>query len=437
MPQNRWRNTGQLKNQLQKFRLLPLHNIYYGWIIVGIIFLSSFASAVQLNPTLSVFIKPITNEFDWNRSDLAGAVTIGTIIGGIVASFVGPILDRFGPRWILSFSFLFLGTLVILLGQVEALWHFYIITICTRVLIQGFINITCQTVVARWFLKLRGRAMAMANMGQRFGTGVIPYFTQSIVINQDWRSAARSIGILTWILTLIPTTMWLKRKPQDMGLLPDGKLLNNTDLDEENNINNYEISYTLKDALKNRTFFILGGIATIASFVATGVNFNMIPYLTDIGMPADQAVAILLIWSLSGIPGLLIVGFLAERFSNKLILFGCYSLITFGVMLLTSIDTFADGIIFAILHGGSFGTSLLLQNLILANYYGPDSLGTLRGAIIPFQMTGNSIGPLVATIIYDTQGSYSQAMNLYIFLLFLILVAILFIRVPLRKRISQ
>ena len=51
--------------------------------------------------------KPITNEFDWNRSDLAGAVTIGTIIGGIVASFVGPILDRFGPRWILSFSFLF------------------------------------------------------------------------------------------------------------------------------------------------------------------------------------------------------------------------------------------------------------------------------------------------------------------------------------------
>ena len=103
MPQNRWRNTGQLKNQLQKFRLLPLHNIYYGWIIVGIIFLSSFASAVQLNPTLSVFIKPITNEFDWNRSDLAGAVTIGTIIGGIVASFVGPILDRFGPRWILSF----------------------------------------------------------------------------------------------------------------------------------------------------------------------------------------------------------------------------------------------------------------------------------------------------------------------------------------------
>jgi len=430
---NIWSNRKYLKGKIQKFNLFLFQDIYYGWIIVGVIFLSTIASAVQLNPTLSVFIKPITDEFNWNRSDLAGAVTLGTIIGGIVASFVGPMLDKFGPRWILSISFLFLGTLVILLSQVHTLWHFYIITICTRVLIQGFINLTCQTVVARWFLKLRGRAMAIANMGQRLGTGVIPYISQSIIINQDWRAAARSIGIITWVLTLIPTALWLKRKPQDIGLLPDGQLLNTDESNKEKEINNDEISYSLKDALKTRTFFILGVIATTGSFVGAGVNFNMIPYLTDIGIPANKAVTILLIWSLSGLPGSLIVGFLAEKFSNKAILFACYSIITFGIFLLTSINTYADGVLFAILHGASFGTSFFLQNLILANYYGPDSLGALKGALIPFQMIGNSIGPLAATIIFDTQGSYTKAMNLYIFLLFFILVVILFIRIPTKK----
>ena len=99
--------------------------IFYGWIIVAIIFLATTASAVQLNPTIGVFIKPITEEFGWTRSQMAGAVTVGTILGGVLAIFMGRIVDRFGPRWVLFTAFLTMGSMMLLMSRIEYLWHFF------------------------------------------------------------------------------------------------------------------------------------------------------------------------------------------------------------------------------------------------------------------------------------------------------------------------
>ena len=171
-------------------QLYSQKNIYYGWIIVGVVFLSTVASAIQLNPTIGVFVTPITAEFGWSRSELAGAVTIGTIFGGILAILTGRIVDKFGPRWVLFSGFLILGSLLIGLGNIQNLFHFYIITVISRMVLQGVINITCQTIVTKWFIRLRGRAVAIATVGERVGNGVVPFLTQIIIITQGWRTAS-------------------------------------------------------------------------------------------------------------------------------------------------------------------------------------------------------------------------------------------------------
>ena len=399
--------------------------IFYGWIIVAIIFLATTASAVQLNPTIGVFIKPITEEFGWTRSQMAGAVTVGTILGGILAIFMGRIVDRFGPRWVLFTAFLTMGSMMLLMSKIEYLWHFYAITIVTRMTLQGVINLTCQTVVSKWFVKLRGRAIAIANAGQRVGTGVIPYTAQIIIGTAGWRTAASSIGIIAWALTLIPAALWLRRSPEDLGLLPDGQeSLGKGQSEDSIRLEAQQLSYTLAEARRTRTFYLLGAAFTLSSFIGTGINFNLTPYLTDKGFAATDAVTILMVWSFSGIAGSLTAGILAEKLKNQFLSIGFYIGVASGIAMLLTVRDMPTGIIFAVIHGSFFGAALIMQHIMLANYFGSAWIATIRGVLVPWQLLGNALGPLAATLVFDTTGSYEAILFTYLLLHIIICIAI-------------
>ncbi len=399
--------------------------IFYGWIIVAIIFLATTASAVQLNPTIGVFIKPITEEFGWTRSQMAGAVTVGTILGGILAIFMGRIVDRFGPRWVLFTAFLTMGSMMLLMSRIEYLWHFYAITIVTRMTLQGVINLTCQTVVSKWFVKLRGRAIAIANAGQRVGTGIIPYTTQMIIGTAGWRTAASSIGVIAWALTLIPAALWLRRSPEDLGLLPDGQESPGKGENENSiRVESQQLSYTLAEARRTRTFYLLGTAFTLSSFIGTGINFNLTPYLTDKGFAATDAVTILMVWSFSGIAGSLTAGILAEKLKNQFLSIGFYIGVASGIAILLTVRDMPTGIIFAVIHGSFFGAALIMQHIMLANYFGSAWIATIRGVLVPWQLLGNALGPLAATLVFDTTGSYEAILFTYLLLHIIICIAI-------------
>ena len=119
-------------------------------------------------------------------------------------------------------AFLIVGSLFVAWSAVTTLWQFYAVIIITRLLLQGVINLTNQTVLAKWFVRLRGRALAYGNLGQRFGQGAVPVMAQLIISGAGWRWAAASLGIFAWGLTLIPVLLWMRRQPEDMGLRPDG-----------------------------------------------------------------------------------------------------------------------------------------------------------------------------------------------------------------------
>ena len=399
--------------------------IFYGWIIVAIIFLATTASAVQLNPTIGVFIKPITEEFGWTRSQMAGAVTVGTILGGVLAIFMGRIVDRFGPRWVLFTAFLTMGSMMLLMSRIEYLWHFYAITIVTRMTLQGVINLTCQTVVSKWFVKLRGRAIAIANAGQRVGTGIIPYTTQMIIGTAGWRTAASSIGIIAWVLTLIPAALWLRRSPEDLGLLPDGQESPGKGENENSiRVESQQLSYTLAEARRTRTFYLLGTAFTLSSFIGTGINFNLTPYLTDKGFAATDAVTILMVWSFSGIAGSLTAGILAEKLKNQFLSIGFYIGVASGIAILLTVRDMPTGIIFAVIHGSFFGAALIMQHIMLANYFGSAWIATIRAVLVPWQLLGNALGPLAATLVFDTTGSYEAILFAYLLLHIIICIAI-------------
>ena len=403
---------------------------YYGWVIVWITVLSSIASAVIVNPTIGVFVKPMAETFDWNRSVIAGAVAIGTISGGLIGLGVGPVIDRFGARWVLFVGFLAMGGFFVAWSQVMSLWQFYAVIIFTRMLLQGVINLTNQTVLAKWFVRLRGRALAYGGLGQRFGQGAVPILAQVIISGAGWRWAAGSLGLMVWSLTLIPVLLWMRRQPEDMGLRPDGdpperQTQAHGRAQPSGDPRGPELHFTLREALRTRTFWILLAVLCLTSFVNTGVNFNFIPYMSDQGLSEAQAVTVLTIWSLTGIPASLLAGFVVERVSAQTVIAAFQLGMIVGTLLLIALDSMWIGAVFAVVHGVAFAGSLLAQQVILADYYGSRHLGALRGAVLPWQMATNAIGPLAATLVFDTQGSYVFILWVYVAIQSLVFLALL------------
>lgn len=416
--------------------------IYYGWVIVGVVFLSSLASGAQINPTIGVFLRPITDEFEWTRSTVSLAGAVGTVIGGGLALIVGPAIDRFGARWILFVSFMMSGVAIYSWGHVSHLWQFALALIVSRVALQGVINLTNQTVVSKWFIRKRGRATAMANLGQRIGGGAIPSATQTAIPMVGWRTAAMGVGALVMALTLIPIAIFMRRQPQDMGLLPDGARPEEGGGQQGQGGGgrrgqSTEVNYTLRQALRTRPFWIILGAFCLTNFVNTGVNFNLAPHLLDSGLSEVQSAVVMLAWAMVSVPASLSAGFLADRMSVRILMVVFSAGLGAGIYLFLMIDSFAVGMFFAVLHGAAFAGSFLMLQLLLANTFGAASLGTLRGFIVPWQMVANALGPLAATLVFDTTGSYGPILRTYIVLQVVLVLVLLFALRGVRPRDSE
>ena len=196
--------------------------LYYGWVIVIVIGLVGFTQSAESYPILGVFMKPMIEEFNWSRTIFSGSTLIGTLMGGVIAMFVGPLIDRLGARWTLTAAFAVLGATLVLMAYISTLWQFYILQIIGRALTMGVLALALGIVVPKWFIAKRGRAVAMGGLGQRLGNAVTPLYVQFLVSQGSWRLATAVAGILMWVVSMIPAAIFLRRTPEDMGLLPDG-----------------------------------------------------------------------------------------------------------------------------------------------------------------------------------------------------------------------
>lgn len=387
---------------------------YYGWVIVAVIALASIAETAEFHPTLGAFIKPLEEEFGWSRTAFTGAISLGTILGGITALFIGPLLDRFGPRWILFVGFLVLGATIMSLSAVHALWQFYLVMVVGRVVIQGAIGIAVNVTVAKWFIRQRGRAIALANLGVRFGNALSPAYVQWFITNYGWRTASIALGLFTWALTLVPTLLFLRRQPEDMGLRPDGDPEDpEPEARPRAQASVHARDLTLPEVVRLASFYLVLFSTCGSFFVGAGINLHILPLLSDRGLSPAQAVSVVSIWSLVGAVGTLVGGLAAEKVPVRLLLSGSYLVLAGVVAFLLMVDSYPEALLFAVLFGLAFSAVPTLQNVVFADYFGRAHLGAIRGFATPFQMVFNAGGPLAAAILFDLTQSYTLILMVF------------------------
>ena len=406
---------------MAKRQMTPKPRFYYGWVIVGVVAIGGLAASSQMLPVISVFLKPMTEEFGWSRTAFTSAITAGTLTGAGLAPISGALVDRVGARWLAAGAFAGLGAALLLMSAVSAYWQFFMVILLARTLHMGVISAVLQgPIVPQWFVLRRGRAVAISSLGLRSGLSIHPSLTQFLVNATQWRTALIALAVMIWALGVLPLILFLRRKPEDMGLLPDGETpegrderLRQTTATDEVTMGAMDVSMTLKAVLREPSFYLLTGAFSLAFFVVSGTTFHGIPYFIDRGLSSEMAALALSLWAAAAIPGMMVAGFLSERINPRRMMMFTLPImgLTFWLMLEANAAPLALiwGIAFGLSEGGIFTT----QQVIFANYYGRASIGAIRGVLWMVLIVANALGALVGSVFYDLRGDY-----LYTFILF-------------------
>lgn len=382
--------------------------------------IAGFLGSGVSNVTMAVVLKPISEDLQWSRSLTSSAITFGSIAGGLLAPLFGPIADRLGPRYLLPFGAALVGTAVIALSMSHEPWQFYATFVPGRALAETLMTgVVPMTAVANWFYVKRPRAIGMVAMSIPFGSFALSLFYQSMIAAYGWRSAFMVLGAAMWLLVVVPGVFFLRRQPEEMGLLPDGALAtaeqrDGKDPDTLGRRALTERSASLSEAMRTRTLWLLVVAATFSSISTGGVAFHMVAYLTDRSIPPTLAVGALSLMALTGAFGSGLWGTLAEKYHPRGLAVFTMCLSAVSVALLTQVSIVPMAFVVAVLFGVSARGGFVLMHVLIAHYYGRRSFGAISSVLEPFHKGGLGVGALIAGLGFDFTGNYQLVFWLFV-----------------------
>jgi MFS family permease len=390
---------------------------FYGWYIVASGFLGNVAYAEQFNASFGVFIYHISEEMGWGRTVLAGVKAVGRLPEAAVAPFLGPLIDRFGARWIMVTGGIIAAIAFMFSATIDQLWELYlfqsILAPIGGVCMGGFV---VTIAVSNWFVARRGRAVGLAAMGMSFGTMVLPLVGSLLIEAWGWRGAWFAMGIMILIL-VVPAGIFVRRRPEDVGLRPDGARpsdapMTSAQAEEERRraaLLAADVVWTRREVLKTPVLWIMVFSWGFVQFAWASTNLHMVPFFQDLGYPLMMAAGAVSVRSAMAFVGNPIWGLMVERIPIKLaaaLLFGSTA-VGIGLWLLPPTPpTLIAGLLF-FGFGGAGGQ--VVAEVIWAGYFGRLSLGAVRGVSYPLQSIFAAMGPLAVGLVYDVSGSYRPA----------------------------
>jgi OFA family oxalate/formate antiporter-like MFS transporter len=384
--------------------------MFYGWYILAISMLGAFLSAGASQLFMSIMLKPITEELGWSRTVTTGAITVGSILGGLLSPLIGPLADRYGPRPLATLGALGLVGLYFALASLAELWQFYAVYVLGRALTAATLaGVVPMTAATNWFRRKRGRALGLVAMCTPLGGAVLALIGQAILEGYGWRLVFLVFGVATLVLLVPPAALVLRRRPEDLGLQPDGvrgAAPLTTHASPDAGDGDEEGGWTLAEALRTRTLWLLIAAGSLLVTANTAVGFHQVAYYTDVGIAATAAVVALSVYAFAGALANGLWGWLTERFPERPIAVVATLLSALAIFYLLSVQTAAGALGFAVLFGLTSRGESTLVNIILAQYYGRQSFGAISGFVNPFLMVGLGIGPLLGAVVFDLAHSY-------------------------------
>jgi sugar phosphate permease len=385
---------------------------FYGWVVLGCLCCAGFARQGPAVSTLSVFVEPLTQDFGWSRTALSGAVSLGGILAAIISPKIGVFLDRAGSRLVLCYAVLTTGAALLALSLTNSLAMFYVLFCFARMNWASPFELGIYGAVNNWFVARRQFATSVATLAQMAGLVTMPILAELAMLCWSWRAGWLAIGALTLVVGFLPVWMLLVRRPEDVGLHPDGER-HDPVAPGQANATVPEAHFSRRQAVRLPAFWLLLGYTVLVYPIQAGISLHMAPHLIEHGIAPAIVATIVSTYSLMSAVASLACGFLPRRLPVRYPMAVIGLFLTAGPLLMRAIASPAEAYLAAALFGFGVGGILTLLPIAWADYFGRASFGAIRGVALSAQVIAQAVGPMVSGALRDWTGDYRLSLTVF------------------------
>lgn len=391
-------------------RVNRIRRLYYGWYIAAALAVSETISWGIVYYAFTVFITPMEAELGWSRSQLTGGFSLALLIAGAMAFPVGTWIDRHGARWLMTIGSILASLLVMAWSQVNDLTTFYLVWAGLGVCAAAVLYEPAFAVMAIWFVRRRSAALAIITFAAGLASTIFVPLSDALLRSFGWRQSILMLGVFLAVTTIPLHALIVRRRPADLGLLPDGEA-------NAMALHTPVIHFSLSDALHSRFFWLLTLAFSLAYLAANAVRVHFIPFLIDSGIDASAAALASGSIGLMQVAGRLIFAPLDTRFSGRVMVAAVFGLQAAGmsVLLVGGASLLTVGV-FVVVFGAAYGAQTLARASIIAELFGSSHYGRISSVMALFLTLAGTAAPVGAGLIYDRFGSYQPVLLLVIIL---------------------
>ncbi|KQX45208.1 MULTISPECIES: MFS transporter [unclassified Paenibacillus] len=382
--------------------------MHYGWIVVLVTFFTLIVSA-GIRSVPSIFMLPFEKEFGWGRADVSSVVSINIFLYGLMGPFSAALMERFGTRRVVLISLICIASSLSLTPMITALWQFDLLWGVVVGLGTGSLaNVLGVTIANRWFSKNKGVVVGILTASAATGQLLFLPLLAKITVDVGWRYAIYTA--IAVIAVLIPVVaIWMRNHPYDIGAAPYGSDQVVKPAEFKGNLFMTPL-LTLRDASKNKAFWLLAGTFFFCGFSTNGlIGTHLIPACGDFGIPEVTAAGLLALMGIFDLVGTTMSGWLTDRFDGRWLLFWYYGLRGISLIFLPQALGlgYTELLVFAVFYGLDWIATVPPTVKIASDIFGKEKAGMVFGWIVVAHQLGASFAAYEAGLLRDLLGSYS------------------------------